>query len=124
MPDFKSYFYNGAYSPEELDWPEDKELEDVLPTWGYEKEACLTFGEDVSFGVKVYPSTGDWFEQTSYLVQLDLGEASELIEVDALPNLLKLLEQVVPLTRVSVAPTPSTPPAAAKAKTSTKNAAS
>src|SRR4051812_744388 len=98
MSAFNSYFYNGAYSPNELDWSEELDLEDVLPTWGYEKEPCLNFGEESKFSVKVYPSKGEWFEQTSYLVQLDLGEATELIEVDSLPNLLKLLQQVVPLT--------------------------
>ncbi|HVU10474.1 MAG TPA: hypothetical protein VHD90_04315 [Phototrophicaceae bacterium] len=110
MPAFKSYFYNGAYTPDELDWPDETELEDVLATWGYEKNACLSFGDEESFGVKVYQSTGEWFEQTAYLVELDLGEGLELIEVDALPSLLKLLEQIVPLATPSK-PAPATKPA-------------
>ena len=117
MSAFKSYFYNGAYTPDELDWPDEMELEEVLSTWGYETEPCLNFGEELKFGVKVYPSTGEWFEQASYLVQLDLGEASELIQVDALPSLLKLLEQVVPLAGASVAPTPATPATSATSST-------
>ena len=126
MSAVKSYFYNGAYTSDELDWPDEMELEEVLSTWGYETEACLNFGEELSFGVKVYQSESEWTDQTSYLVRLNLGDGLELIEVDALPNLLKLLEQVVPLAGASVAPTSETsttsapPSTRAKLKTSAK----